>query len=65
VDISQKSYGIYLLHIMVLNFFHDQFDAKIDFVVIKIPVIAICSFVTSYVIIKLLSYLPKSKYIIG
>nr|WP_315191556.1 acyltransferase family protein [uncultured Flavobacterium sp.] len=65
VDISQKSYGIYLLHIMVLNFFHDQLDTKIDFVVIKIPVIAICSFITSYVIIKLLSYLPKSKYIVG
>ncbi len=64
-DISKISYGIYLAHIMVLNFFYSFFDSVIDPIQLKIPVIAICTFVVSYLIIKLLSLLPKSKYIIG
>ena len=64
-DVSKISYGMYLLHIMVLNFYFGLFDSMFDLVQIKIPVIALCTFVTSYLIAKLLSYLPKSKYIIG
>lgn len=64
-DISIKSYGIYLIHIMLLNLFYDLLNDLSDSAMIKIPVIALCTFVTSYLMIKALSYLPKSKYIIG
>lgn len=64
-DISKMSYGMYLVHIMALNFFYDIFDSMITQTSIKLPLIAICCFLLSYLIIKLLSYLPKSKYIIG
>lgn len=64
-DISKLSYGIYLVHIMLLNSFFELLNPMIDSVAIKIPVIAICTFVASYGVIKLLSFLPKSKYLIG
>ena len=64
-DISIKSYGIYLVHIMLLNLFYDLLNSLFDSAMIKIPLIAICTFITSYLVIKALSYLPKSKYIIG
>jgi len=64
-DISKISYGIYLAHIMVLNFFYSFLNAMIIPIQLKIPLIAICTFIVTYMIIKLLSCLPKSKYIIG
>ncbi|MGZ3811684.1 MAG: acyltransferase [Mucilaginibacter sp.] len=65
LDISAKSYGIYLSHIMVLNVFHSLFDKQFDTAAIKIPVIAISTFITTFLLIKLLSYLPRSKWLIG
>lgn len=64
-DVSNKSYGIYLSHIMVLNAVHSLFDKLFTSAAIKIPVIAVITFITTYIIIKLLSYLPKSRYLIG
>lgn len=64
-DISLKSYGIYLVHIMLLNIFFDLFNDLFESAMIKIPLLAVCTFITSYIVIKILSYLPKSKYIIG
>lgn len=64
-DVSAKSYGIYLAHIMVLNTVHSVFDKTFSSAAIKIPVIAVVTFITTYIIVKLLSYLPKSKYLIG
>jgi len=64
-DISKISYGIYLAHIMVLNFFYKLLNPVIDTIQLKIPAIAICTFIVSYVIVKLISFLPRSKYIIG
>lgn len=64
-SISNLSYGMYLVHIMILNVFYSLFDGMIDSVSIKIPVIAICCFICSYLVTKVLSYLPKSKYLIG
>jgi surface polysaccharide O-acyltransferase-like enzyme len=64
-DISKLSYGMYLAHIMLLNFFFGLFNPMIAFVQIKIPVLAICTFISSYLIIKVLSLLPKSKYLVG
>lgn len=64
-DISVLSYGIYLIHIMVLNLFYALFNPVFESVVFKIPCISVCTFIVSYLIIKIISYLPKSKYLIG
>ena len=32
---------------------------------IKIPVLALCTFVSSYAVVKLISLLPGSKYVVG
>ncbi len=64
-DLSKLSYGIYLVHIMVLNFFFDMLDPVIGPLALKIPVMAFCTFVVSYGVVKLLSLLPKSKYLVG
>lgn len=64
-DISKLSYGIYLVHMMVLNFFFDLMNPVIGSVAVKIPLMAVCAFVVSYGVIKLLSLLPKSKYLVG
>lgn len=64
-DISAKSYGIYLGHIMVLNAWQQVLDPRFYTAAIKIPVIAVSTFITTYLIIKFLSYLPKSKWLIG
>lgn len=64
-DCSVISYGIYLAHIMVLNFYHDLLDASFSSVLVKIPLLTVCTLLTTYLIVKLLSYLPKSHFWIG
>lgn len=64
-SISIMSYGIYLVHIIVLNFFYWAFNDTFSSAAIKIPLLAICTFLVSYIIIKIISYLPKSRYIVG
>ena len=54
-DISRLSYGIYLIHIMLLNFFHGWLDPLIVSAGIKIPVLALCTFVSSYAVVKLIA----------
>lgn len=64
-DVSKLSYGMYLVHIMILNQFYALFNPLFDSAWIKIPVIAVSTFLVSYLIVKVLSYLPKSKYLVG
>lgn len=64
-DISVRSYGMYLAHIMVLNLFYAIFNPYFDNTYILVPLISVCTFVSVYIVIKLLSYLPKSKYWLG
>jgi surface polysaccharide O-acyltransferase-like enzyme len=64
-DVSKMSYGIYLLHIMILNFYFGLLDSVTTTAWIKIPAIALLTFVSSYLVIKMLSLLPKSRYLIG
>ena len=64
-DVASKTYGIYLAHIMVLNAYHDLLDDRFTIAAIKVPLIAVLTFITTYIVIKLLSYLPKSKYLVG
>jgi surface polysaccharide O-acyltransferase-like enzyme len=64
-DVSAKSYGIYLAHIMVLNAVHSYIDPLFLSSMLKIPIIAPITFICTYLVIKALSYLPKSKWLIG
>lgn len=64
-EVSRLSYGIYLMHIMVLNAFYALFSPLGGTAAIQIPCLAICTFMASFLLTKLLSLLPKSKYLIG
>ncbi|MBB3058949.1 acyltransferase [Mucilaginibacter gotjawali] len=64
-DISAKSYGIYLAHIMVLNVVHAFWDGRLASAAVKLPVIAACTFAITFIVIKILSFIPKSKWLIG
>jgi peptidoglycan/LPS O-acetylase OafA/YrhL len=63
-DISAKSYGMYLLHMMFLPLIYVQLKP-----VLPVPMTIICTavgaYVVSYMATKLISLIPKSKYIIG
>lgn len=50
---------------MLLNFFHGWLDPLVASAGIKIPVLALCTFVSSYAVVKLISLLPGSKYVVG
>ncbi|MBD1394490.1 acyltransferase [Mucilaginibacter glaciei] len=63
--VSGLTYGMYLAHILVLNQLFPIINNWLHDVVLVIPVLAICTFLVTYVLIKLLSYLPGSKYIVG
>jgi surface polysaccharide O-acyltransferase-like enzyme len=64
--VSGLTYGMYLAHILILvvlfgpinTWLHN--DSKL-----VIPVLAVSTFIVTYVLIKILSYLPGSKYIVG
>ncbi len=67
VEISKMSFGIYLLHIFILRdvvwqWFNMAYVINPAF---QIPLMAILTLLLSYMIIKLISILPGSKYIIG
>lgn len=64
-DIAAKSYGMYLAHIIVLNFYYSLLNDLTDSALIKIPLIAICTFITTYVVVRIIAMLPKSKYLVG
>lgn len=64
-SISGLSYGMYLAHIIVLNFFYEQLNGISSTALITVPLISLCTFVAVYIIILLLSLLPKSKYWLG
>ena len=64
-DIALKSYGMYLIHIFFLQLFKYLFDAPNQFPLWCIFAIAILTFITSYLVIKIISFIPYSQYIIG
>lgn len=63
-SISTCSFAMYLAHIMVLNLFHDLFDGLMP-VAAAVPAIALCTFVVTYLIVLVLSKLPKTRYWLG
>lgn len=64
-DVAVCSFAIYLCHIMVLNAFHDIFDPMALPLTAKISLIAIPTFIVSWVVAKLLALLPKAKWWLG
>ncbi len=69
-DISKKSFGMYLVHMFFLsNIAFAIVDGNpaepILPVWLAIPVIAIGSYICCYITIKLLSYVPGSKWLVG
>lgn len=63
-DISKKSYGMYLMHMFFLVMWTGIIMPRL-YVALAIPAIAVCTFVTCYVVTKIVSYLPGSKWVIG
>ena len=64
-DLSRMSYGMYLAHIIVLNAIHTHMAPLIGSAFVRIPVIALTTFLITYLGVKLLSLLPGSKYLVG
>lgn len=64
VNISKLSYAMYLAHIFILNSMYSVFGA-IGCTPSKIFVIAISTYILTYTLVKLLSLLPKSKFLVG
>ncbi|MBR3758233.1 MAG: acyltransferase [Bacteroidaceae bacterium] len=63
-DMSIKSYGMYLMHMLWLPFWVSVVQPHMN-VGVAIPLISILTFVSCYITSKLISYIPKSKWIIG
>jgi len=64
-DLSRMSFGMYLAHIIVLNAVHSHLAPMLGNAFLRIPTIALTTFVITYLGVKLLSFLPGSKYLIG
>lgn len=63
-DISKLSYGMYLMHIFILGFAYRLLGGYFN-TPVTIIVVGIVTYIVCYVLTKLLSFLPKSNYIIG
>ncbi len=64
-DLSRWSYGIYLAHIIILNGVHGLLDSRIEIVPLKIGAIALSTFALTYLLIRLISMVPGSKWVTG
>lgn len=64
-DLSRRSYGMYLAHIMILNAAFGLIDKHLGSAAIKLPAIALVTFVSTYILVRALSLLPKSKWMLG
>jgi len=64
IQISNLSYGIYLMHIFVLGAVYTLLEGYLS-TPCMIASIGISTFVFCCILSKLLSFLPRSKYIIG
>jgi surface polysaccharide O-acyltransferase-like enzyme len=64
--ISDYSFGIYLVHIMVIGiFFNNGIFWTMAYPLISIPLVTLLTLVTSFVIIYILRKIPYGKYISG
>lgn len=63
-DISRLSYGMYLMHIFVLNFVFRTLTGSLP-TPLAIVATAATTYTICYLLTKAISYIPKSKYLIG
>lgn len=63
-ELSRMSYGMYLMHIFVLNAVFTLAGGRFT-ASVAIPLVGIATYAAAYLATKALSYLPKSKYLIG
>lgn len=65
-EISKFSYGIYLIHFVIIRkFVWHIFENNRSFALTETLAIACLSMIISYIILKLISKLPYSKYTVG
>ncbi|KAI1699511.1 acyltransferase family domain-containing protein [Ditylenchus destructor] len=64
-DVANKSYGIYLSHMIIIYCSCYVVNMVAITFVLKLPLYSVTVFVLNYLMCKLISYLPKSNYIIG
>lgn len=66
LDMSQLSYGVYLMHIFWLGLWVTIFKHNLALpTVAAIPVISVATFISSYLTGKLISFIPGSRWLIG
>lgn len=63
-DVSKLSYGMYLVHLMLLNPVHAAIAPHFS-TPVTVPLAAVVCYLLAYAVTKALSYLPYSKYIVG
>lgn len=63
-DISLKSYGMYLVHMMFLPFIYAYLSSVLS-TPWTIFLSVLITYVVSYLAVKIISFIPNSKYIIG
>ena len=64
-ELSKMSFGIFLIHELMLYHLHNWIEPITKFIPLTGFVNGVITFTISYLIVKAISYLPKSKYIIG
>lgn len=65
-ELSRHSFGIYLSHILIIHLITQPFVSSLLLPpYAAIPVMAVLTYLCCYISIKLLTFLPKSKYIVG
>ena len=64
-DLSLKGYGMYLAHMIILMEVSKLFVGQFGTVLIEIPLMSAIIFLLTYLLVKILSYLPKSNYWLG
>ena len=62
---AELSYAVYFIHIMLINFWRDLLSDSLVHVYYQIPIITLLSFLSSYVVVWILSKLPKAKIWLG
>ena len=65
-ELSKHSFGIYLSHILIIHFITQPLISSLALPpYAAIPLMAVIPYLCCYISIKLLTFLPKSKYIVG
>ena len=65
-DFAQHSFGIYLVHLLVMRKVLWPLIGPLNLhYAIQIPLVVILTAALSYIVVHLISFLPKSKYIVG